>query len=625
MCGIVGIATKHGPVDRGMLESATRSLAHRGPDDAGTIILEDGDSEIGLGNRRLAILDLSPLGHQPMQDPVTGNWIVYNGEIFNFVEIRDELEKAGVSFCSKSDTEVVLKAYGSWGGKCLPRLRGMFAFAIWDARRRRLFLARDPMGIKPLYYAAAGESFLFASEVRTLLGTGLVPRRLDLAGLQNYLTFGSLYDPVTLIEGVSALRPGHSLIWEQGRARETCYWDLADSADRSLDQQSGTNLRTEINEAVRRQTVSDVPLGVFLSGGVDSSALVAILAQNGIKPETFSIVFRESEYNEATFSRRIAQAFKTRHHEILVSQQDTFERVPVALSAMDLPTIDGVNTYIVSEQTRAAGVKVALSGLGGDELFAGYSTFSSVPRMQHFLRVWRYMPAKSSVATTLSRFVVDNDQNRKLWTLLRGDINELHPYFLARMLFTPTVCNALMKSTTLEARDRAEDEIRQSMNRAKDLDEINAVSYLECRCYMLNTLLRDADAMSMAHGLEIRVPLIDDHLAARVLAISGDKKMSRDVPKPLLLAALESPLPDEIVRRPKQGFTLPFEQWLRSVMREDVEQSFRDISNGPLAGAINANAAQNVWQDFCEGRTTWSRPWALYVLQKWCQRHAVTV
>jgi asparagine synthase (glutamine-hydrolysing) len=234
------------------------------------------------------------------------------------------------------------------------------------------------------------------------------------------------------------------------------------------------------------------------------------------------------------------------------------------------------------------------------------------------------MPAKSFVAATLSRFVVDNDQNRKLWTLLRGDNNELHPYFLARMLFTPTVCNALMKSTTLEARARAEDEIRQSMNRAKDLDEINAVSYLECRCYMLNTLLRDADAMSMAHGLEIRVPLIDDHLAARVLAISGDKKMSRDVPKPLLLAALESPLPDEIVRRPKHGFTLPFEQWLRSV-REDVEQSFKDISNGPLAGAINAKAAQNVWKDFCEGRTTWSRPWALYVLQKWCQRHAVTV
>ena len=625
MCGIVGIAVRNGVVNRDMLEAATRSLAHRGPDDAGTIILQDGGDEIGLGNRRLAILDLSPLGHQPMLDPVTGNWIVYNGEIFNFGELRSELEKAGVAFCSKSDTEVVLKAYGAWGEKCLPRLRGMFAFAIWDARKHRFFLARDQMGIKPLYYAQSGQHFLFASEVRTLLGTGLVPRRLDRAGLQNFLTFGSLYDPITLIENVSALRPGHFMIWERGRTQETQYWDLIDPANDSLERRSKTDLRAEINEAVRRQIVSDVPVGVFLSGGIDSSALVAILAQNGIKPQTFSIVFRESEYNEATFSRRIAQVFKTNHHEMLVTQEDALERVPAALSAMDLPTIDGVNTYIVSERTRAAGVKVALSGLGGDELFAGYSTFTSVRRMQHFLRLWRYVPAKSAVAKAFSLLAPENDQNRKLLTLLHWDDRELHPYFLARMLFTPTVCNALIKSMSQEASERAESEIRETASRAKNLDEINAISYLECRCYMLNTLLRDADGMSMAHGLEIRVPLIDDQLAARILAIAGSEKISRQTPKPLLLNALECPLPDELVHRRKQGFTLPFERWLRGDMREHVERSLRGIADGPLSNAINASAAQQVWQDFCARRTSWSRPWGLYVLQKWCQRHAITV
>lgn len=625
MCGIVGIATKNGAVNRDMLDAATRSLAHRGPDDGGTIILQDHDGEIGLGNRRLAILDLSPLGHQPMHDPVTGNWITYNGEIFNHGELRSELEKAGVAFCSRTDTEVVLKAYGAWGEKCLLRLRGMFAFAIWDARKHRLFLARDQMGIKPLYYTQPGERFLFASEVRTLLGTELVPRRLDRAGLQNFLTFGSLYDPITLVENVSALRPGHFLIWERGRTQETRYWDLIDRTDDSLGRRSQTDLRAEINEAVQRQIVSDVPVGVFLSGGIDSSALVAILAQNSIKPETFSIVFRESEYNEATFSRRIAQVFKTNHHEMLVSQQHVLERVPAALSAMDLPTIDGVNTYIVSEQTRAGGVKVALSGLGGDELFAGYSTFARVRRMVHFLRLWRHVPAKVVAAKAFSLFTPDSDQKRKLLTLLHQDDGDLHPYFLARMLFVPTVCNALMKSMSQEACDRAENEIRQFMHTAKDLDEINAISYLECRCYMVNTLLRDADGMSMAHGLEIRVPLIDADLAARILAIAGTEKISRQSPKPLLLDALESPLPDEVVRRPKQGFTLPFERWLRGDMREDVERSLNRIADGPLGGAINASAARQVWQDFCGRRTSWSRPWALYVLQEWCQRHAVTV
>src|SRR3954470_2542377 len=231
MCGIFGIAAHKTRVPEGVLERATQSLAHRGPDDSGTILIQDFAgfrSEIGLGNRRLAILDLSPLGHQPMHDRGTGNWIVYNGEIYNFREVRDELEKLGSTFVSHSDTEVVLKSYARWGEECVERFSGMFAFALWDAREGKLFLARDPMGIKPLYYAEAGSYFIFASEVRSLLRTGLVPARIDPAGLTNYLTFGSSYDPLTLIEGVRALPAGHSLTWKDGVAEQSQYWDLVD-------------------------------------------------------------------------------------------------------------------------------------------------------------------------------------------------------------------------------------------------------------------------------------------------------------------------------------------------------------------------------------------------------------
>jgi len=625
MCGITGIVASNGVVDRNVLEAATRSLAHRGPDDSGTVIVRDGADEIGLGNRRLAILELSTLGHQPMQDPATGNWIVYNGEIFNFRELRQELEDAGVPFTSHCDTEVVLKAYGLWGEACLPRLRGMFAFAIWDARHRRLLLGRDPMGIKPLYFGTFGRYFLFASEVRTLLSTGLVPRKIDRAGLSNYLTFGSLYDPITLIEGIAALRPGHYRIWENGRTKEVCYWELTDSSDDRPSLKSDLELRLAINQAICGQMVSDVPVGVFLSGGIDSSSLVAVLAQNGMKAETFSIVFRESKYDEARFSRIVSQAFKTNHHEILVSQHDALEQVPSALSAMDLPTIDGINTYFVSEKTRAAGIKVALSGLGGDEIFAGYSTFRDVLRMQGFLHLWRYIPAKSALAAAFSLVRAGSDKSEKLFALLRENSRIVDPYFLARMLFTPDRRDSLLKPMSRVECERAENELQQNLKRARPLDDINRISYLECRCYMLNTLLRDADAMSMAHGLEIRVPLIDHQLARRVLALPGKRKMRSQTPKPLLLAGLESPLRAEIVHRRKQGFTLPFENWLRDEMREGVSKSLKAMGNGPLADLVHAEAAGEIWRAFVEGRTSWSRPWSLHVLQQWCIQHGVGI
>ncbi len=640
MCGIFGIIGRNASVPGEILERATKSLAHRGPDDSGTVILRDStrEVEIGLGNRRLAILDLSPLGHQPMNDPATGNWIVYNGEVYNFREVRTTLEREGVYFGSHSDTEVILKAYARWGEKCLHEFRGMFAFAIWDAQRHCLFVARDPMGIKPLYCFQADCYFMFSSEVRTLLGTGLVPRRIDQAGLINYLTFGSLYDPNTLVEGITALPPGCYLTWEDGQVKQVQYWDLVDpelveSADRA--REAGAVRRSELetqvvamlDESVRMQLVSDVPVGVFLSGGIDSSSLVGILSRNGVRPSTFSIVFSEADYSEAEYSHAIAQQFRTDHHEITVSQSDLFAAIAPAIHAMDLPTVDGINTYFVSEKTRAAGVKVALSGLGGDEMFAGYSTFRTVPRMESFANIMQRIPGAvcRPLANMFAAVAPSNDQNRKLTALGRNGGRIVHPYFLSRMLFTPAQQSELLlkMEANSQAFQRAEATLARSLSHAQSLDAINRVSYLEARCYMLNTLLRDSDFMSMAHGLEVRVPLIDHQLARQLLALPGSWKLNEDTPKPLLVHALRGELPDKIIHRPKRGFTLPFEHWLRDALRPTIEAAFAEIDVGPLSGTISAAAVRRVWQDFLQGRTSWSRPWALYVLQSWCEQHSL--
>jgi len=635
MCGIFGIVTRNASVGPDLLERATLSLAHRGPDDSGTVIIRDTlpePVEVGFGSRRLAILDVSPLGHQPMQDPESGNWIVYNGEIYNFQVIRKKLENHGACFAGHSDTEVLLKAYARWGELCLDELRGMFAFAIWDAQRHRLFLARDPMGIKPLYYCSVGPYFLFASEIRTLLSTGLIPRRLDRAGLANYLAFGSLYDPITLIDGVSALLPGHCLTWEKGRVRDAKYWDLVPRMDHvrsEATQKERTLLQEDVyatlTEAVRMQTVSDVPVGVFLSGGIDSSSLAGILRNGGADVDTFSIVFRESEYNEGEYSRMVAKAFGTCHHEVLISQHDALEAIPFALRAMDQPSIDGLNTFLIARQTRAAGIKVALSGLGGDELFAGYSSFRDVPRMERFARICSLFPGvlRKPLAHIFSLFASDTDQNRKLTALVGS--NPSHPYFLYRGLFTPAGRSSLLRSVGEQDITRADAVLQTNLESARDLDPINRVSYLEARCYMLNTLLRDADVMSMAHGLEVRVPLIDHLLAAKLIALPGAWKLDDNTPKPLLVNVLKGALPDEIVHRKKSGFTLPFERWMRDELHSEVGRGLQNMATGSLALLLDASAVQEVWNGFDKGTTSWSRPWSLYVLQRWCEVNSVEV
>ena len=629
MCGIFGIVTGVSPLSQELLEKATNCLAHRGPDDAGTILLKEAGQQIGFAHTRLSIIDLSPLGHQPMEDPVTGNWIVFNGEIYNFRELRAQLEAAGNRFISHSDTEVILTAYRTWGADSFSRLRGMFAFALWDASRQRLLLVRDPMGIKPLYYYRSDNFLAFASEIRTLLQTGLVPRKVDPNGVFTFLAFGSVYEPSTIVEGVFAVPPGHVLSLEKGSIQSREYWNplralCEESSGGSRSSGNGSPARSLpeiLRDAVLSHLVSDVPVGVFLSGGIDSSSLVAVMSHAGVRSTTFSLVFREEEFNEAQHSRMVARVFGADHHEIMVSQQDALSALPEALRAMDQPTIDGINTWLVSAKTRAAGVKVALTGLGADEMFAGYSNFRRVPRMEVLAARFAKLPSvmRRPMAASIALVSGKSDRNRKFVELATGGDSTLHPYFLVRSLFTSSERRALYAGDHESAERKMERLLQDSVTASSSLDPVNRVSYLESNWYMRNTLLRDSDFMSMAHGLELRVPFLDRPLIEACFRIPGDKKLQGDLPKSLLLASLGVELPREVVDRPKRGFTLPFERWLRGEMRPIVEKAL--LNSDWDRASINPGAVREVWNRFVAGATSWSRPWSLFVLKRWCDQN----
>jgi asparagine synthase (glutamine-hydrolysing) len=367
-------------------------------------------------------------------------------------------------------------------------------------------------------------------------------------------------------------------------------------------------------------------VGLFLSGGIDSSALAGILTRAGVRLNTFSVVFREAEYGEAEYSRVAARAFATDHQEILVSQHDALEAIPYALEAMDQPTMDGLNTYLIARQTRAAGIKVALSGLGGDELFGGYSTFQTVPRMERLAEFWAYGPSllgKGVASRIFSALAADTDQNRKIAALMASPEEVIHPYFLARMLFTAPQIRELLSGVDEAALKRSRTVLLETLSHTRGLDPINRVSYLETRCYMLNTLLRDSDVMSMTHGLELRAPLLDHVIATRLMTMPGAWKLDAKTPKPLLVGALKGALRDEIVHREKRGFTLPLEQWLREELRPEVEGVVRKLDHGPLASVLNPQAVHKIWEDFLNRRTSWSHVWALHVLERWCELNSV--
>jgi asparagine synthase (glutamine-hydrolysing) len=624
MCGIAGVITSDTGINVSSgLEAMVCSLAHRGPDSRGLIVRNVGKWSVGLAHTRLAILDLSEAGHQPMAGGRARHWLTYNGEVYNFRSLREELGGDPSEWRSLTDTEVILRAYEKWDTDALSRFRGMFAFGLWDEPKHRLLLTRDEFGIKPLYYYQTKDTIVFASEIRALLDSGIVPRKLSRQGVASYLETGSCKAPLTIIDGVRSLLPGNYTTVDINDELQVSHssflsdiWpELPERRVPKTRRAATAELFEVLKESVRLHLISDVPLGVFLSGGVDSSALLALMKQVSTeRPKSFSVVFSEAEFSEAVFAKLVAHQFATDHHEIHLTEQRLFEWLPSGLESMDQPTIDGINTYVVSKATKEAGITVALSGLGGDELFAGYPSFHRALRAQSLRRIPRRLRrATASVGTALLN---GSTTRTKVWDLFGSDASPQAVYSISRRLFSSREIRSLLSEQRIESAEEATPGVTA--------DSINAISMLEIQGYMANTLLRDSDSMSMASSLELRVPFVDSEVVRFVLQLPGSWKMQGNGPKPLLLDALNGLLPEFVWNRPKMGFSFPFERWMASALKPDIDDAL-----GP-GGCLNllgfeVPVVRSVWGRFIDNPKgeKWSRPWALFVIQKWCDLNRV--
>lgn len=615
----------------------TASIFHRGPDEDGFLIAPPAAPRVAFGMRRLSIIDL-PGGHQPVFNESSDVAIVFNGEIYNFPQLRAELESAGHQFRTHSDTEVIVHGYEQWGDACVEHLRGMFAFALLDMRgdptaAPKVLLARDRLGIKPLYYTVIGGALIFASEVRALLASGYVPRKISPGALDSYLLFGSVCEPMTLVDNVFSMPPGHRLsVAAKGpvhRAAPEAYWSFGEAAaykpqDMPITLEAAAQrLRPLLEETVSGHLIADVPLGVFLSSGLDSTAIVALAsaAQPGL--HTFTVIFSEQEFSEAGPARATARRFGTRHEELMLDGAEMLQHLDEAVESLDQPSMDGINTFFVSWSARRAGLKVALSGLGGDEIFGGYATFSSGPRVARLAAFGRKLPraVRGATARAIGRAGGRGDAGRKLAALWRNADALPHPYFFTRALYTPDHVSAL-RGAALSAGENVpwRNWLAETARQAAGLDSFGAISCLEARSYMGNTLLRDTDSVSMANSLEVRVPLLDHVLVEFVTRLPAAAKQRRGVNKALLVEALRGLLPEEIVSHRKRTFTFPWEHWLRGSLGARVRAGLGQPAPA-LAPHLDASAVQAVWLAFEACKTNWSRPWSLYVLNQWCRQH----
>jgi asparagine synthase (glutamine-hydrolysing) len=649
VCGICGFAyaSTNGEAGR-RVRAMAGAMRHRGPDDEGFLLNEPRLPGVALGMRRLSIIDLAG-GHQPLWNETRDIAVVFNGELYNYRELRERLLRIGHKFHTQADTEILVHGWEEWGEDLLDELRGMFAFALVDLRNHfatvpLVFLARDPLGIKPLYYARTDEGFAFASELRALLAAGAAPRNLSVDALTSYLLFGSVSEPLTMVEGVFSLPPGHRLLLHIPDRRRTPrarpWWDPRQSAA-ARDPKAPRNfaaavprVRSLLEDAVCAHLIADVPVGLFLSSGLDSSAVAAFAARARQGIQSFTLSFPDTPYDEAPLARRVAEALGTQHVEVPLKGTDMLMRLDEAVSALDQPTMDGINTYFVSWAAREVGLKVALSGLGGDELFAGYRTFADTPRLVRLELLARFVPdtvrrVSSPLIGGLLAKRGSADAGRKASDAWLAPNVFPHPYFFTRLLFPPSelwrLTEPRFRNSAVAADGVTLDPtwlgwLERTADQARELEPVAGVSWLEMRTYMASTLLRDTDSVSMARSLEVRVPLLDTPLVEFMCALPDEARVRPETPKALLRAALEGLLPAEIFQQAKRTFTLPWEDWMRNSLRPRLESSFLNLAPA-LAEHLHPTGVQMVWENFQRGQTTWSRPWSLYVLNEWCRRH----
>jgi asparagine synthase (glutamine-hydrolysing) len=627
MCGICGIVSAKilHQTRISVIESMCAAMVHRGPDDIG--IRDFGAGGCCIGMRRLSIIDRSVQGRQPMANEDGTKWVVLNGEIYNFRLLRSELEAKGHSFRSRTDTEVIPHLYQEVGANGCERLRGMFGFAVWNARRRELVLARDRLGIKPLYYAAIPGGIVFASEIGALLASGLIERELDLGALDHYLALGYAVPPRTLAKGVLALPAGHRAFVRDGRVDVEQWWTFPEAGSvRIGPEEIIPQLRGLLEESIRLHRISDVPVGAFLSGGIDSTAVVGLMSNLLDEPvRTFSVGFQTAPmgFDERTYTAEAAQAFGPDHTEVVVGARDVLEELPRMVEHIDQPSADGVNTYLVSRAAKRGGLTVALSGLGGDEVFGGYGTFRAIPRWGGVAHLWGRLPCSvrretASMLGYVAAFAGDRNRQKagRLWWV----DSSAGLYALARFALWPEEQASLYSAGVRAYLETAGDHdnamgVLRSLIRPGDRPW-RMVSLLEMQTYMGWRLLRDTDAMSMAHSLEVRVPFVDHEVVEFVCGLPPGWERRWGHPKRLLTSALRDPLPQRIVARKRQGFAFPMAQWIEQELRPVVDEALspdsirrRGLFSTAEIGRLRAGFRKGIYES--------SVLWKLVILELW--------
>jgi asparagine synthase (glutamine-hydrolysing) len=618
MCGIAGIvsAEREDRIEAGTIHAMCQAIVHRGPDDEGIFV----KNEAGLGMRRLSIIDLAG-GHQPVFNEDRSAWIVFNGEIYNFPELRPELESRGHRFYTHTDTEVIIHLYEEYGADCVQKLRGMFALAIYDERRRRLLLARDRLGKKPLYYALHKGRLLFASEIKSLLAVAPELAEVDYQGLLQYMYFGYVPDPLTAFSTIKKLPPGHLLEYEKGEIRLHQYWDLPRYATHEprSEEECLEELEYRLAEAVRIRLISEVPLGALLSGGTDSSTVVALMARaSGTPVKTFSIGFKNDDFNEGHYARIVAQHFGTEHHE-LVLEPNVMETVEELTSSLEEPFGDSsmLPTYYVSRMARQH-VTVALSGDGGDELFAGYDRYRIHSQRQVFERfpAWGRRLYREQIFPRLPR----NLRGRRFsynislpWAERYVDALSFVSAYEREMPLLTDDFRAI-----LQCGDDPQNVLKRYFDLAPADDPVSKMLYVDTKTYMVGDILTKVDRMSMLNSLEVRVPILDHQFVEWVAALPSHWKLRGRVQKYILRKLAERiGVPREVLYRKKQGFTLPLVHWLRHELKHMVMTVLLEPRT-MQRGYFDQRGIRQLLDDHFSGRkVNTGRIWRLLMFELW--------
>lgn len=621
MCGIAGYfragrsGTSYPLAEHRLIEQMCDVITHRGPDDAGYHV----EGGLAIGMRRLSIIDVAT-GHQPISNEDGSVWIVFNGEIYNFAELRATLVARGHSFKTHSDTETIVHLYEEEGERCVERLRGMFGFAIWDRRQNKLFIARDRTGKKPLHYTMTDGAFVFGSEIKSLLQFPGLERNPNLEAISDYLTFGYVPDPATAFQGIHKLPPGHTLTFQDGRVTTRCYWDFNYEGSAQTPEQPESyyveRLRELIDEAVRVRLVSEVPLGAFLSGGVDSSTVVAMMARATEQPvKTFSIGFSEANFDELKYARLTAERYKTDHHEFVVTP-DVCRLVEEIVWHHDEPFADAssIPTYVVSKLAREH-VTVVLSGDGGDELFGGYERYLIHQGRNGFEQIPRWF--RRGVMLPLSRMLPRAVYGKQF--LRNVSLDGGARFVDSLSYFGDTAKRNLLAGSMqkgLNGRNSSA-AFEQIFDIPVSTSQIDRLLYLDSKTYLPGDILTKVDRMSMAHSIEARVPLLDSKLIEFVQTIPASLKLRGKTTKHILKLAMSDLIPSEIINRPKMGFGVPLKKWLNNELREMLHDTLTD-QRARERGLLNPRAVRDLLNEHSRGRRDNSlHLWGLLTLELW--------